>query len=59
MKSGTIKYIVNEKGVKTYVLVPLRTWKKINENYASLQGKLNLFLSIKNGLREIKKAKET
>jgi hypothetical protein len=32
---------------------------KINENYANLQGKLNLFLSIKNGLKEIKKAKET
>ena len=59
MKSGKLKYIINEKGVKIYVLVPLKTRKKINDDYARLKNKLNLFFGIKNGLREIKEAKKT
>jgi hypothetical protein len=55
--AGALKYMVDEKGDKTSVLVPLKTWKKINEDYVKLQNKLNLFLGIKNGLTEIKEAK--
>jgi hypothetical protein len=57
--AGALKYMVDEKGDKTSVLVPLKTWKKINEDYVKLQNKLNLFLGIKNGLTEIKEAKRT
>lgn len=54
-----LKYMVDEKGDKTSVLVPLKTWEKINEDYTRLQNKLNLFLGIKNGFKEVKEAKKT
>ena len=37
---NTVKYMVDDKGVKTAVLVPIKVWKRINEDYTKLQ-KLN------------------
>jgi len=54
-----LKYIVNQKGDPTSVLVPLRTWKKINSDYARLQNKLIVLTGIKQGLAEIKEAKRS
>ena len=54
-----IKYIIDEKGQKTSVLVPITTWTKINEDYTKLQNKLHVLLGIKSALTEIKSAKET
>ncbi len=55
----SLKYMVDENGDKTSVLVPLRTWQKLNENYAKLQNKLNVFTSIKNGIVEVEAAKKS
>jgi len=55
MKS-TVQYIIDERGVKTSVIVPFDKWEKINDNYHKLQNKLKVFLSIQEGLEEIKAA---
>ncbi|MBI1782077.1 MAG: hypothetical protein HYR66_12020 [Sphingobacteriales bacterium] len=57
--ANVLKYMVDEKGEKTSVLVPLKTWEKINHDYLKLQQKLKVFVSIKNGLQEVKQAKKT
>lgn len=54
---NTMQYIVDSSGVKTSVIVPYDKWEKINEDYHKLQNKLKVFLSIQNGLGEIKAAK--
>jgi hypothetical protein len=41
------------------VIVPIKTWEKINNNYEKLQNKLEVILSIRNGIEEIKTAKKT
>jgi hypothetical protein len=53
------KYMVDEKGDKTSVLVPIKTWQKINSDYALLQNKLKVLTGIKAGLAEVKQAKKT
>ena len=53
-----LKYMVNEKGSKTSVLVPLKTWQKINEDYTRLQNKLKVLTGIKDGFIEVKQAKK-
>jgi hypothetical protein len=57
--SSAIKYMVDEKGQKTSVLVPIKTWAKINDDYQKLQNKLKVFVGIKSAFSEIKKAKAT
>jgi hypothetical protein len=51
-----LKYIVDDKGDKTSVLIPLKTWEKINQDYTKLQNKLKVMTSIKEGLKEVKDA---
>ncbi|HEY9341801.1 MAG TPA: hypothetical protein VIQ23_09485 [Hanamia sp.] len=58
MASG-LKYMIDENGDKTSVLVPLKTWEKINQDYSKLQNKLKVLTSIKEGLSEIKDAKKS
>lgn len=55
---NTMQYIVDNRGVKTSVIVPFDKWEKINEDYHKLQNKLKVFIAIKDGLREIKDAKK-
>ena len=57
--AGALKYMVDEKGDKTSVLVPLKTWEKINKEYSSLQNKLRVLTSIKSGFKEIKASKKS
>ncbi len=57
--AGALKYMVDEKGDKTSVLVPLKTWEKINQEYILLQNKLKILTSIKSGIKEVKEAKRT
>lgn len=57
--AGALKYMVDEKGDKTSVLVPLKTWEKINKEYSSLQNKLRVLTSIKSGFKEIKESKKS
>jgi hypothetical protein len=56
---NALKYIVDEHGQKTSVLVPVKVWEDLNDNYQKLQNKLTVFNSIKDGLKEIKQARKT
>jgi hypothetical protein len=53
------KYITDEKGQKTSVIVPVKAWEKINNNYRLLQNKVKVLTGIQNGLKEVKEAKQT
>ena len=55
----SLKYIINESGHKTSVLVPLKIWEELNNNYEQLQKKLDVFNSIRTGLKEVNDAKKT
>jgi hypothetical protein len=57
--ASAVKYMVDEKGDKTSVLVPIKTWAKINQDYAKLQNKLNLLVGIKNAFGEVKEARKS
>lgn len=54
----SIQYVVDNKGMKTSVIVPFDKWEKLNSDYLRLQNKLKVFSSIENGLTEIKEAKK-
>ena len=56
--AGALKYMIDEKGDKTSVLVPIKTWEKINQEYTKLQNKLKVFISVNEGLSEVKEAKK-
>ena len=55
--ADALKYMVDENGYKTSVVVPLKTWEKINNEYASLQNKLKVLTGIKGGLKEVEEAR--
>ncbi|MEO7046910.1 MAG: hypothetical protein ABI091_16530 [Ferruginibacter sp.] len=48
--------MINEKGEKTSVLVPIKTWERINQDYNKLQNKLKVLTGIKEGFNEVKEA---
>lgn len=54
---NTLKYIVDQTGQKTSVLVPVKVWDELNNNYQKLQTKLTIFNCVQNGLEEVKTAK--
>ncbi|HLF44876.1 MAG TPA: hypothetical protein VI548_00515 [Chitinophagaceae bacterium] len=53
------KYLIDENGEKTSVLVPIKTWQKINNDYNKLQNKLNVLSGIKSGFAEVRESKRT
>jgi hypothetical protein len=57
--ASAVKYMVDENGDKTSVLVPIKTWAKINQDYAKLQNKLNVLVGLKNALSEVKEARRS
>jgi len=57
--AGALKYMVDEKGDRTSVLVPLKTWEKINQEYTVLQNKLKVLTGIKNGMKEVNEARKS
>ena len=57
--STALKYMIDEKGTTTSVLVPLKTWNKLNQDFSNLQKKMKVFSNIQNGWEEIKEAKKT
>lgn len=57
--AGALKYMVDENGDKTSVLVPIKTWEKINQGYTKLQNKLKVFTSINEGISEVKEARNS
>jgi hypothetical protein len=56
---GALKYMIDENGEKTSVLVPIKTWEKINHDYSKLQNKLKVLTGIREGLNEVKEAKRS
>lgn len=50
-----LKFIVDDSGHKTSVLVPLKVWEDLNNNYLKLQNKLAILNSISEGLIEVKR----
>jgi len=49
---------VDDRGVKTSVIVPFDKWEKMNDDYHKLQNKLKVFIAIQEGLGEIKASKK-
>lgn len=56
---NALKYIVDDSGQKTSVLVPIKVWEDLNTGYIRLQNKLAIFSGIKAGLKEVKSANES
>ena len=56
---NTFHYLVDENGDKTSVVIPLKTWERINNEYASLQNKLKVLTNIKDGLKEVKEVQKS
>ena len=57
--ADALKYMIDENGAKTSVVVPLKTWEKLNNEYTRLQNKLKVLTGIKDGLKEVKEARRT
>jgi len=54
-----LKYIVDDNGNKTSVLVPVKVWEDLNSNYEKLQAKLAILSGIHDGLNEVKRNKKS
>ncbi len=57
--AGVLKYIVDDSGNKTSVLVPVKVWEDLNSNYEKLQAKLAILSGIRDGLNEVKRSKKS
>ena len=51
--------MIDEKGEKTSVLVPLKTWERMHQEYNKLQNKLKVLTGIKEGINEVKEARKS
>jgi hypothetical protein len=56
---SAVKYIVDDRGEKTSVLVPIKVWEDLNANYLKMLNKLAVFTGIRQGLKEIESSKKT
>ena len=54
-----LKYIVDNNGHKSSVLVPIKDWDEINNKYNALLNKVKVMTGIQKGLQEVKNAKKT
>ena len=54
-----LKYIVDEHGKKTSVLVPLKMWEDLHDRYNRMQKKLEVLDGIRKGIKEIDDARRT
>ena len=53
-----IQYIIDSKGNKTSVLVSLKQWEELQNNFLKIQNKLRILSGIKDAFQEIKNAKK-
>ncbi len=51
--------MIGDNGEKTSVLVPIKTWEKLNEEYSKLKKKLEVLVGIKNAFNEVNEAKNS
>ncbi|MGF7079782.1 hypothetical protein [Mucilaginibacter sp. UYCu711] len=56
--SSAVKYIIDDNGHKTSVLVPVKTWEDINAKYKKLSKKLAILTGIRHGLNEVKESQK-
>jgi len=57
--ASALKYIVDDKGHKQSVLVPVKTWTDLNEKYRKLNKKLSILTGIERSFKEIEQAKQS
>ena len=57
--SQALKYMIDDKEMKTSVLVPLSQWNKLQDDYKRLQNKLQVLTGIKSALQEVNRAQKT
>ena len=55
----SLKYMIDDTGQKTSVLVPVKVWEDLNANYQKLQKKLAILNGISDGLNEVRRSKKT
>lgn len=55
--SSAIKYILDDDGHKTSVLVPVKTWEDMNARYKKLSKKLAVLTGIRDGIIEVKQSR--
>ena len=55
----TLKYMVDENGERTSVLVPLKTWLRLNNEHTNLQNKIKVLTGIKKGFKEVTLARKS
>jgi DNA mismatch repair ATPase MutS len=56
---GAIKYVKDETGQKTSVLVPVKVWDDLNSNYKKLRKKLKAISDIHQALNEVHQARKS
>jgi len=56
--SSALKYIVDDEGHKTSVLVPVKTWEDMSERYEKLKKKLVILTGIQEGILEVKESRK-
>ena len=56
--SSALKYIVDDEGHKTSVLVPVKTWEDMSERYEKLKKKLAILTGIQEGILEVKESRK-
>ncbi len=54
--AGSIKYVKDQTGQKTSVLVPFKIWDDLNTKYKKLQRKLKIMNGIHQALREVQQS---
>jgi len=55
--SSALKYLIDDNGYKTSVLVPVKTWEDLNEKYKKLNKKLAVLTGIQQGFLEVKESR--
>ncbi len=55
--ASALKYVIDDNGHKTSVLVPVKTWEDLNEKYKKLHKKLAVLTGIQEGLQEVRESK--
>ena len=53
-----VQYVMDNMGNKTSVIIPFNEWNEFNLKYQKLVNKLRVLTGIKEGIREVKEAKE-
>ena len=58
MKKG-LKYLVDEKGCRLAVVIPVDTWNVLNTRYDKCLKKVNVLTGIQEGFEEVKATRKS